>query len=187
MHFMVSQQWEMCHSGMQPRQSPFPALELAMQSLNAHFPHPPDAQPHRIGEEKHSGLCLSQWFIEAYAARKIRCCRTIQTVVETGGRQRAREQYQYLTLHLSPFTPILFDTAREGFRQPSGEGGIRTHGTRQGYNGFRDRPVQPLRHLSTNFAYTLTQNGAESCAPLLQHPGTAFIHTTLWQQPTSLV
>ncbi len=29
-----------------------------------------------------------------------------------------------------------------------GEGGIRTLGTRNAYNGFRDRPVQPLRHLS---------------------------------------
>ena len=29
----------------------------------------------------------------------------------------------------------------------NGEGGIRTHGTRR-YNGFRDRPIQPLSHLS---------------------------------------
>ena len=29
-----------------------------------------------------------------------------------------------------------------------GETGIRTQGTREGHNGFRDRPVQPLRHLS---------------------------------------
>jgi hypothetical protein len=33
-----------------------------------------------------------------------------------------------------------------------GEGGIRTHGTTMQFNGFRDRPVQPLRHLSK--AYT---------------------------------
>ena len=29
-----------------------------------------------------------------------------------------------------------------------GEGGIRTHGGYETHNGFRDRPVQPLRHLS---------------------------------------
>ena len=32
----------------------------------------------------------------------------------------------------------------------SGEGGIRTHGGPEGHNGFRDRPDQPLRHLSIN-------------------------------------
>ena len=30
----------------------------------------------------------------------------------------------------------------------SGEGGIRTHGGPKGHNGFRDRPIQPLWHLS---------------------------------------
>jgi hypothetical protein len=30
----------------------------------------------------------------------------------------------------------------------SGEGGIRTLGSREGYNGFRDRPDRPLWHLS---------------------------------------
>ena len=30
-----------------------------------------------------------------------------------------------------------------------GEGGIRTHGTSR-YNGFRDRPIQPLSHLSAD-------------------------------------
>ena len=30
-----------------------------------------------------------------------------------------------------------------------GEGGIRTHGTLR-YNGFRDRPIQPLSHLSAD-------------------------------------
>ena len=30
----------------------------------------------------------------------------------------------------------------------SGEGGIRTLGSRKGYNGFRDRPDRPLWHLS---------------------------------------
>ena len=29
-----------------------------------------------------------------------------------------------------------------------GEGGIRTHGGDQPHNGFRDRPIQPLWHLS---------------------------------------
>ncbi len=32
---------------------------------------------------------------------------------------------------------------------PSGEGGIRTLGSHKDYSGFRDRPVQPLRHLSS--------------------------------------
>jgi hypothetical protein len=30
----------------------------------------------------------------------------------------------------------------------SGEGGIRTHGGHKDHNGFRDRPIQPLWHLS---------------------------------------
>ena len=37
-------------------------------------------------------------------------------------------------------------------RGTGGEGGIRTHGTHKGYNGFRDRPVRPLRHLSIEAA-----------------------------------
>ena len=37
-----------------------------------------------------------------------------------------------------------------GFRGDSnGEGGIRTHGEHEVHTGFRDRPVQPLRHLSS--------------------------------------
>ena len=32
---------------------------------------------------------------------------------------------------------------------PGGESGIRTHGTGDRYNGFRDRRLQPLGHLST--------------------------------------
>jgi hypothetical protein len=31
-----------------------------------------------------------------------------------------------------------------------GEGGIRTHGGRKDHNGFRDRPIRPLWHLSEN-------------------------------------
>ncbi len=38
--------------------------------------------------------------------------------------------------------------------QVSGEGGIRTHGDHESHNGFRDRPVQPLRHLSSGGNYT---------------------------------
>ena len=30
-----------------------------------------------------------------------------------------------------------------------GEGGIRTHGGHEDHNGFRDRPIQPLWHLSS--------------------------------------
>ena len=33
-------------------------------------------------------------------------------------------------------------------RASGGEGGIRTLGTHEEYNGFRDRPDRPLRHLS---------------------------------------
>ena len=32
--------------------------------------------------------------------------------------------------------------------ETSGEGGIRTHGGDKPHNGFRDRPIQPLWHLS---------------------------------------
>src|SRR5689334_8478251 len=41
-------------------------------------------------------------------------------------------------------------TGLENFRlsEGGGEGGIRTHGTREEYNGFRDRPNRPLWHLS---------------------------------------
>ena len=35
-----------------------------------------------------------------------------------------------------------------------GEGGIRTHGGDKPHNGFRDRPFQPLRHLSNAAYYT---------------------------------
>ena len=35
-----------------------------------------------------------------------------------------------------------------GIKTFSGEGGIRTLGSRKGYNGFRDRPDRPLWHLS---------------------------------------
>ncbi len=31
----------------------------------------------------------------------------------------------------------------------SGEGGVRTHDDHESHNGFRDRPDQPLRHLSS--------------------------------------
>jgi hypothetical protein len=31
---------------------------------------------------------------------------------------------------------------------PGGEGGIRTHGGPKDHNGFRDRPIRPLWHLS---------------------------------------
>jgi hypothetical protein len=34
------------------------------------------------------------------------------------------------------------------FKTCCGGGGIRTPGTREGYNGFRDRPIQPLWHPS---------------------------------------
>ena len=39
-------------------------------------------------------------------------------------------------------------TRYAGFFISGGEGGIRTLGTLLGYNGFRDRPIQPLWHLS---------------------------------------
>ena len=39
-------------------------------------------------------------------------------------------------------------TSGKWVRLGGGEGGIRTLGTPEGLNGFRDRPVRPLRHLS---------------------------------------
>ncbi len=53
-----------------------------------------------------------------------------------------------------------------------GEGGIRTHGGHKGHNGFRDRPIQPLWHLSSRAGIPgepagdiITTNGAEFGAP----------------------
>ncbi len=37
------------------------------------------------------------------------------------------------------------------FQLEGGEGGIRTHGGPKDHNGFRDRPDQPLRHLSVRW------------------------------------
>jgi hypothetical protein len=39
-------------------------------------------------------------------------------------------------------------TSAVGADNSGGEGGIRTHGTPMGYNGFRGRRLQPLGHLS---------------------------------------
>jgi hypothetical protein len=39
--------------------------------------------------------------------------------------------------------------------QAGGEGGIRTHDGQKGHNGFRDRPVQPLWHLSEGKNYIM--------------------------------
>jgi hypothetical protein len=36
-----------------------------------------------------------------------------------------------------------------------GEGGIRTHGGDEPHNGFRDRPIQPLWHLSQKTCHVL--------------------------------
>ncbi len=52
-----------------------------------------------------------------------------------------------------------------------GEGGIRTHGGPEGHNGFRDRPIQPLWHLSAG-DYTATGPRFESLeAPRATTPG----------------
>ena len=40
-----------------------------------------------------------------------------------------------------------------------GEGGIRTHGGDEPHNGFRDRPIRPLWHLSC-------QHAGVSCVPM---------------------
>ena len=57
--------------------------------------------------------------------------------------------------HLNPVTTEPPSSRKKaGRRAPTvpdacgGGGGIRTHGTHYTYNGFRDRPVQPLRHPS---------------------------------------
>ena len=44
--------------------------------------------------------------------------------------------------------PSALKSGRKERRLDRGEGGIRTLGTPEGYNGFRDRPIQPLWHLS---------------------------------------
>ena len=48
------------------------------------------------------------------------------------------------------------------FCEAGGGGGIRTHGTRKGYNGFRDRPVRPLRHPLRTAAPLRQRTGADS-------------------------
>src|SRR5581483_10647035 len=57
------------------------------------------------------------------------------------------------------------------FAKIGGEGGIRTHGTREEYNGFRDRPDRPLWHLSaadTSAGPARAQLGARTCAPIFR-------------------
>ncbi len=59
---------------------------------------------------------------------------------------------------------------REKSVKNSGEGGIRTHGDPKNHNGFRDRPDQPLRHLSEQAL--LYQRLAPILVPLIQNaPG----------------
>ncbi len=41
-----------------------------------------------------------------------------------------------------------------------GEGGIRTHGGHKDHNGFRDRPIQPLWHLSSVDKHAQLPSGA---------------------------
>ncbi len=41
------------------------------------------------------------------------------------------------------------------FVSSGGEGGIRTHDGQKGHNGFRDRPIQPLWHLSGTKNYIM--------------------------------
>ena len=45
------------------------------------------------------------------------------------------------------------------YGSPGGEGGIRTLGSHRGYNGFRDRPDRPLRHLSELQAHIILEFG----------------------------
>src|SRR5262249_37900640 len=64
----------------------------------------------------------------------------------------------------TPFSSIAvsigspFPTDFRGFRLSGGEGGIRTHGTLLGPTGFRDRPDQPLQHLSGRGTRDLTRS-----------------------------
>ena len=46
-----------------------------------------------------------------------------------------------------------------------GEGGIRTHGGDEPHNGFRDRPIQPLWHLSSL-----------ACAPIIPKDSSRITH-----------
>ena len=65
------------------------------------------------------------------------------------GRRALREQVAFEFRERE--TVKLPKSGRRAPRVPNacgGGGGIRTHGTHYTYNGFRDRPVQPLRHPS---------------------------------------
>ena len=56
----------------------------------------------------------------------------------------------FLTLRESADGESAARPRRPHHGEPGGEGGIRTHGGHGGHNGFRDRPIQPLWHLSQN-------------------------------------
>ena len=77
-------------------------------------------------------------------------------------------------------------------KQDGGEGGIRTHGTLAGYNGFRDRPDRPLWHLSARKDVASGKRPDNSDGgPLLQarlygdFPGLPALAGT-WQAPLHL-
>ena len=60
--------------------------------------------------------------------------------------------------HIIPYLLTAYNTSLDRVGQESGgETGIRTQGT-QAHNGFRDRPVRPLRHLSP-----IGSNGTHLC------------------------
>ena len=60
--------------------------------------------------------------------------------------RRTFDKYRQTTDRLQSSRTVSMSST--GTETKSGEGGIRTLGTREGYTGFRDRPVRPLRHLS---------------------------------------
>ena len=54
---------------------------------------------------------------------------------------------------------VVIYTTNLTYGSPGGEGGIRTLGSHRGYNGFRDRPDRPLRHLSELQAHIILEFG----------------------------
>ena len=72
------------------------------------------------------------------------------------------QHFQCCTFGRSDISPIM-----------NGERGIRTPGTRR-FNGFRDRPIQPLSHLSKSkysFWFSISQGAASVASP----PRCAFV------------
>ena len=69
-----------------------------------------------------------------------------QTITDKGGESEVPVRYG--TGYQSFALVRRQGLSRLSMKGKGGESGIRTHGSHKGYNGFRDRPIQPLWHLS---------------------------------------